>query len=216
MSENNNSKNEKNELRIVKEVYDIRSSNLKKMPKGKREAINPRNKVRSATTGPCTRAAAKAYYPRASPKASVKPRRRIPAKRGPEEMPDTHYGPADLRPTSFWYEADGLHLKSTVIRMIHQIGHHRSLSEMKDQWRGHRTITDVNANDANGNADDDDDFDDNRLAPVDRVLTTQHPQVFNYFKNLGRLEPKLAMRIVEACLTGVKETATEKNDWHFF
>ena len=99
---------------------------------------------------------------------------------------------------------------------------------MKDDWRSHRTITNTrveNTNDRKDKSkdedededeDSEDDFDETDITVLNKIIDTQHPQVFNYMKNLGKFAPSLAIRIAEACLIGIQEGAKQRDNWHFF
>ena len=62
---------------------------------------------------------------------------------------------------------------------------------------------------------EDEDFDERQLDQMEKAIKTQHPQVFRYFKELGRHHPNLAKTIAEALFTGIRQTGEEMGEWRF-
>ena len=62
---------------------------------------------------------------------------------------------------------------------------------------------------------EDEDFDERQLNQMEKTIKTQHPQVFRYFKELGRHHPNLAKTIAEALFTGIRQTGEEMGEWRF-
>ena len=227
----------KKDLQIIQEVYDLtvdrktkkKNKNPKKVTfatniKGK--ALSRGQKPKPPTRAPMQRANAQMPGTSASSNICVT---RTESRFRAEELGDDHFGLPELRPGSYWSQADKQNMECAIKRMLFALEHQQLIAQQKNEWELYRTlpnddveVEEVEIEDEDDDDEDDvdddedDDWDESILDDVHEAVKSEHPQLLRYFEVLGKYSPQLAIRIAQACLTGVKENGDKSKNWHFF